>query len=198
MAVDLRRSNTTRCREWLQSTLLSLEGAGVLEATLERSPPHYHIAIFPQPYARYVAALTGTPASEVRAAASVSPPVSPRGQDEVTKVAIAEDGSRVTINHRVARGESLWTIARLYGVTESSLRAANGLSGSVILAGQALVVPTAARPTGDVLRYTVQRGDSLWVIATRVGTTVDEIRRANGIGSSRIYAGQVLDVPVSR
>ena len=58
MALDVRRSNSRSCRSWLESVLLSLEGSGVLEATRESYPPHYHIAVYPQPYARYVDNLT--------------------------------------------------------------------------------------------------------------------------------------------
>ncbi len=50
MALDLRRSWNRRCRAWLEPVLLEMEGAGVLEATLEYSPPHYHLAVFPAPY----------------------------------------------------------------------------------------------------------------------------------------------------
>ena len=57
MAVDLRRSWKYSCRRWLESTLLYLESRGVLEAARERRPPHYHIALFPKPYAAYVANL---------------------------------------------------------------------------------------------------------------------------------------------
>lgn len=54
MAVDLRVPPTRACRDWLNRVLLQLEGAGVLEATRERSPAHYHIAVYPGPYERYV------------------------------------------------------------------------------------------------------------------------------------------------
>ena len=54
MAVDLRRSNNRKCRNWLEAVLLSLEAKGVLEANRERWPPHYHIAVYPRPYERYV------------------------------------------------------------------------------------------------------------------------------------------------
>jgi hypothetical protein len=57
MAIDLRRSNRSSCRGWLESVLLSLEGKGVLEATYERRPPHYHIALFPTQYEQYVETL---------------------------------------------------------------------------------------------------------------------------------------------
>jgi LysM repeat protein len=198
MAVDLRRSNSGRCRAWLESTLLGLESEGVIEATLETRPPHYHIAVFPQPYARYVARLTGTETRAMFADAGTrAPEVRSAPANETARPLEATLAGSTGISHTVGRGESLWTIARLYGVTENDLRVANGISGSRILVGQALMVPIHG-PAAEVIRYTVQRGDSLWVIASRVGTTVEEIRRRNGIDSSRIYAGQVLDVPVTR
>jgi hypothetical protein len=49
MAVDLRRSDRRGCRQWLESTLLALEGEGMVEATREHWPPHYHVAVFPDP-----------------------------------------------------------------------------------------------------------------------------------------------------
>ena len=54
MAVDLRVPRTQQCRDWLNRVLLSLEAAGVLEATRERSPAHYHVAVFPIQYEQYV------------------------------------------------------------------------------------------------------------------------------------------------
>lgn len=54
MALDLRRPNRGTCRSWLERVLLSLEAQGVLEANRERWPPHYHLAVFPDPYLRYV------------------------------------------------------------------------------------------------------------------------------------------------
>jgi hypothetical protein len=53
MAVDLRRPKG-KCLTWLRATLLSLEGSRVLEATEEKSPPHFHVAVFPAAYGRYV------------------------------------------------------------------------------------------------------------------------------------------------
>jgi hypothetical protein len=49
MAVDLRRSDRRGCRQWLESTLLALESEGMIEAIRERWPPHYHVAVFPDP-----------------------------------------------------------------------------------------------------------------------------------------------------
>ncbi len=58
MAVDLHKPDNSECLDWLRSTLRELERAGVLEATEEFSPPHFHVAVYPSPYRRYLAART--------------------------------------------------------------------------------------------------------------------------------------------
>lgn len=117
MAVDIRRSNDRTCRAWLEDTLLQLEKEGVLDATRERHPPHYHVAVFPNPYARYLAT-----AAEV---------------DLPTPAEI--------LHHKVRRGDSLWSIARNYGVDVEALKRANKISGNRIYAGQTLRIPSAAK-----------------------------------------------------
>jgi hypothetical protein len=116
MAIDVRRSNSRACRSWLESLLLSLEATGVLEATREYYPPHYHIALFPQPYTRYVAALSARQAE--------------------TRVASAD-----VVDYRVRNGDSLWNIARAHGTSVDKLMNENDLKGSRIYAGQLLKVP---------------------------------------------------------
>ena len=54
MAVDFRVPRTAAERKWLESVLLELENAGVLDVTREHYPPHYHVAVFPIPYAAYL------------------------------------------------------------------------------------------------------------------------------------------------
>ena len=76
MAVDFRIPATARERGWLERTLLSLEDKGLLDVTRERHPAHYHVAVFPEAYATYVAGLaavtTQAVSSVVRAPATVS------------------------------------------------------------------------------------------------------------------------------
>jgi hypothetical protein len=55
MAVDLRVSDRQQCRSWLENALLGMERRGVLNGIRERHPPHYHVAIFPEPYLAYAA-----------------------------------------------------------------------------------------------------------------------------------------------
>lgn len=127
MALDLRVPTRGACRKWLESTLLSLEGRGVLDATLERSPRHYHVALFPEAYVAYVGRQTGRP---VLAA-------SERSADD-------EAGSTGRAAHTVRRGDTLWRIAQTYDTTPLAIRRANGLSSSTVKVGQRLVIPAIA------------------------------------------------------
>lgn len=54
MAMDLRVPRRSTCRRWLEAALLDLEEKGVLDVTRERSPAHYHVALFPDRYLAHV------------------------------------------------------------------------------------------------------------------------------------------------
>ena len=105
--------------------------------------------------------------------------------------------------HVVARGDTLWAIARRYGVGVDAIVAANAIQNpDVLVVGQALAIPprsTAPPPPPPApARYIVVAGDSLWSIAQRFGTTVAAIAAANNIvDPSRIDVGQVLLIPVA-
>jgi N-acetylmuramoyl-L-alanine amidase len=94
--------------------------------------------------------------------------------------------------HRVKSGESLYLISRSSGMSVSQLRTANDVSGDYIESGWLLVLSSTA---GGRQLYTVQRGDSLFLIARRFGTTVEELRRANGIKGDCLKAGRTIQVP---
>jgi hypothetical protein len=126
MALDLRYSSSRKCRAWLEDVLMTLEGAGVLEATRERFPPHYHVAVFPREYQAYVDQIRRGSATRVAQA----PTSSERTRAEAEKAA-----------YKVRSGDSLWTIARAHGTTVATLRSMNDLRNSRIYAGQLLDVP---------------------------------------------------------
>ena len=60
MAVDLRVPADATDRAWLERELLALEKDGLIDVTRERHPAHYHVAVFPREYSRYVAELEST------------------------------------------------------------------------------------------------------------------------------------------
>ena len=121
MAVDIRIPGKSRCRSWLRQRLLHLESQGVAEATEERRPPHFHVAVFPGPYRRYVG---GTAAREASAPTQRKRPA-----------------ARERASYRVRSGDSLWSIARRHGVSVARLQDANDLSGSRVKPGQRLTIP---------------------------------------------------------
>lgn len=65
MAIDLRKPRG-KCLAWLRAALLDLEREGVIEATEEYGPPHFHVAVFPSPYERYVGQKSSSAASDGR------------------------------------------------------------------------------------------------------------------------------------
>ncbi|WP_423923975.1 LysM peptidoglycan-binding domain-containing protein [Frigoribacterium sp. 2-23] len=113
--------------------------------------------------------------------------------------------------HTIARGDTLSSIAKKYGVSTSALLSANGLGlSSIIYPGQSLAIPrggsAAATPTAMVQApaapsaatggYTIRTGDTLASIAKATGTTVQSLLQANGLSwSSTIYAGKKLTIP---
>lgn len=101
--------------------------------------------------------------------------------------------------HYVKTGESLYLIAQKYGITVNELKNANRLSGNTILSGQALTIPARSSSGNNrATNYTVQDGDSLFLIATRNGISLNELLRANNLNSnSAIYPGQRLVIPQS-
>jgi LysM repeat protein len=99
--------------------------------------------------------------------------------------------------HVVQRGETLSSIASRYGTTAQAIARANGLrNANYIYAGQRLTIPTgSAGSTATGSTHVVRRGDTLFSIARRYGTTVSAIVRANGLANANyIYAGQRLIV----
>jgi LysM repeat protein len=156
MAIDLRRSRRPACRAWLERNLLSLEGDGVVEATKENHPPHYHVAVFPKPYLQYLASRGDAPdpvtapaeaAAEVRVAA-----VSEKAEGKPEKRSSTRRSTRIARAKavharsskkrvRVGHGDSLWTIAQRNGVSVAALKRANRIRSSHLKPGQALALP---------------------------------------------------------
>lgn len=117
--------------------------------------------------------------------------------------------------HTIREGESLNRIAARHQTSVSVLKQTNRLSGDLIRAGHALLIPVAKQPgayyslsadvrrfgnlkkTGDGRRYiyTIKRGDNLWNISRHYGISVRQLTAWNGIYKTSILRpGQKLTV----
>lgn len=101
----------------------------------------------------------------------------------------------------VQPGECLERIARRNGLTTQALAKANGLDpDGMLLAGQYLAIPAAPASLPEAKPqprwYTVKKGDSLWLLSKRLGTTSGAIASANGLRpTAKLRIGQRLRIP---
>ncbi len=157
----------------------------------------------------------------LRRVAPVATPV--RRQLEAATARPLEPGeaTRVTARqspstHVVQPGEALWTISRRYGLTVDALAAANRVRlTSILRPGQELTVPASDPTSGAsaamtpplarapvrpaprpaVTTHVVRSGETLWDIARRYGTRVEDLMTANDLGHSDwIKPGQRLQI----
>jgi membrane-bound lytic murein transglycosylase D len=141
------------------------------------------------------------------------------------KVLVAAVEPPPEVRHRVRRGDTLSAIARKYGVSMDTLRAANDMNGSVIHPGQSLRIPEGtagasatlamlAPPREDIAAqlperqrpaksssskpgvHVVKSGDTLWGVARRYGVTVPALASANGLSNQAgLVPGARLEIP---
>jgi LysM repeat protein len=100
--------------------------------------------------------------------------------------------------HIVQPGETLYSIARRYGISPEQLQESNALSDPTLRPGQRLHIPAAettrATPARSWQTYTVRPGDTLYRIAQQFGMSVEALRQANGLRSDSLRPGDILVV----
>ncbi|MBS3967666.1 MAG: LysM peptidoglycan-binding domain-containing protein [Truepera sp.] len=104
----------------------------------------------------------------------------------------------VTINP----GDTLWALARRHDSTPEAISAANRIAvNSVLRPGDQLRIPGRYAPLNQADQggaapptITVRRGDSLWQIAQRYGTTVAALMSANNLSDTNLRTGQTLRI----
>lgn len=92
----------------------------------------------------------------------------------------------------VKKGDTLYSIAMANNTTVDELKKANNLTSNILSTGQLLKIPSALLPEST---YTVKKGDSLYSIANKYNTTVDELKRINNLTSNILSIGQILKLP---
>lgn len=98
--------------------------------------------------------------------------------------------------YTVKSGDSLWSISKKYGLTVDELKQANNLTSNLISVGQNLLIPKKEAET-STNEYIVKKGDTLYAIANKYSTTVDNLKSINNLTTDSLSIGQVLKVPSS-
>ncbi len=112
------------------------------------------------------------------------------------------------VYHRVRKGETLSGISRKYKTSISTISRANNISKTHrIYAGKVLKIPSRQNKSNMVIakaknikgssqnkpiRYKVNRGDNLWIIAKRFSTTTKQIMAVNKLPNTNLHIGQTL------
>lgn len=162
------------------------EAAGVEEARVRALNPHFVRGMTPRGQRTLLRLPPGTAERFYEAYAEIPP------------------DRRVTVTeHVVAGGETLSGIAQQYGIRTAELQAANpNVTPRRMQIGQRLMVPLepGARPvrgsgSAEPGVHVVRPGESLWTIARRYRTSVDALRRLNGLAERAVlYPGDRLRI----
>src|SRR4030043_48284 len=122
--------------------------------------------------------------------------------------------------YTVKPGDTLYGISKSFGVSIEALKKANVLEDDSLKPKQVLMIPTqrgkkaeevarkssdqtpkkrsgekVKRLSGETDSYVVQKGDSLSSISKKVGLSIEEIKKMNGLHTSALKIGQVLLLP---
>ena len=104
----------------------------------------------------------------------------------------------ISINQKyiVKKGDTLYGISNQFGVSVTELAELNGIKGSFLQIGKELLIPSnSGTNPNNIFMYTVKSGDTLYGIARKYNTTVDEIMKLNYFKSTILQSGQVIRIP---
>jgi LysM repeat protein/predicted nucleic acid-binding Zn ribbon protein len=146
-------------------------------------------AVEPEALAVSTPTATATPTSTPTATFIVVPTATPLRSPTAPPTATTPPNQT---RHTVESGETVSSIAKLYGTTVKEILAANGLKNNTIISpGQELLIPLAvantstptitATPSPTPFEYTIKSGDTLSTLAKRFNTTVEALLAANDI-----------------
>ena len=101
----------------------------------------------------------------------------------------------ITNTYVVQKGDTLYSIANKLGTTVPELKKENNLTTNTLQIGEVLRIPTKEIYEEEENIYIVKKGDSLYSIANKYNTTVEELKRINNLTSNILSIGQVLKLP---
>lgn len=116
----------------------------------------------------------------------------------IGQVLIIPTGKEDYILYKVVSGDSLYSIAKKYGITMQEIMDFNNLGSTILTVGQVLKIPVAYEeeiPSTSEVTYTVKSGDNLYSIARKYNVTVSDLMNYNNLTSNLLSIGQVIRIP---
>ena len=92
------------------------------------------------------------------------------------------------LEYIVKKGDTLYSIAKKYGISVPDLIRINSLNNNNLVIGQVLFIPSSSKT------YIVKKGDTLYSIAKKFQTTIDSLKEKNQLTNNILTIGQVLNV----
>ena len=122
-----------------------------------------------------------------------------------------------TKTYIVKKGESWSSISNKFSISFDDLKAMNSKLGENLLIGQKIVISGEQNEVGNdnvaqknnntegkkqqgktkTITYTVQSGDTLWSIANKKGTSIDDLKKWNNLKSETVKPGQIIKIIVN-
>ena len=102
--------------------------------------------------------------------------------------------------HDVVKGETLYSLARRYGVTVDDIKGANKTLADGLKAGTRIKIPVVEeqkrQPASDNTTHKVAKRETLYSLAKRYGVTVEALQEANPeVKKGGLKTGQLLVIP---
>ena len=99
-----------------------------------------------------------------------------------------------TITYTVKKGDTLYSIAKTYDTTVDAIKELNNLTSNTLSINTTLQIPTSKiieTPT-TTKTHIVEPGDTLYSLARKYNTTVDNIKRLNNLQTNLLTVGQQI------
>ena len=115
---------------------------------------------------------------------------------------ITQESAKTNLLYKIKKGETLSGIAKDNNLSLEEIKAINGFKTSKIQVGQEIKLASIANaPTKEIatnetthISHKVQLGESLYTIAKKYNTSMDEIKRINNLEETKIKPGQTLNI----
>lgn len=99
------------------------------------------------------------------------------------------------IVYTVKKGDNLYLIAKAYGISLEDLINFNEKGNTFLQIGEQLLIPKPNEVNTSDISYVVKPGDTLYNIAKRYNTSVDELKATNNLTTNLLKIGETLIIP---